>query len=225
MLNWGLYSMWMEFGLLADGWQGTRQGRRIHPCRRCYRISIQLHAYSSNELIKLDIEEEMQPRARFRLRYWVPHGHKLARSVKMNSQLCKLRDGNFLGLLMELLAEARLKPVPAFNHIMLDLFGPYMVRCEVQNRTSGKAYGVMFTDLAMRAVYIERCLDMTQVIPWWLSAGCKYPWMARENLQWSMFSTCGCREIAQGSLQKDWSQVISENLLAELINAGICSCR
>lgn len=38
---------------------------------------------------------------------------------------------------------------------MLDLFGPYTVRGEVQKRTSGKAYGVMFTDLAMRAVHIE----------------------------------------------------------------------
>ena len=56
---------------------------------------------------------------------------------------------------MGLLPEARLKPAPAFNHVMLNLFGPYMVRGEVQKRTSGKAYGVMFTDLTMRAVHIE----------------------------------------------------------------------
>ena len=56
---------------------------------------------------------------------------------------------------MGLLPEARLKPSPTFNHVMLDLFGPYTVRGEVQKRTSGKAYGVMFTDLAMRAVHIE----------------------------------------------------------------------
>ena len=72
---------------------------------------------------------------------------------------------------MGLLPEARLKPAPAFNHIMLDLFGPYMVRRKVQKRTSSKAYGVMFTDLAVRAVHIERCLDITQAISWWLSAG------------------------------------------------------
>ena len=34
--------------------------------------------------------------ARFRLRYWVLHGRKLARSVKVNCQLCQLRDANFL---------------------------------------------------------------------------------------------------------------------------------
>ena len=38
---------------------------------------------------------------------------------------------------------------------MFDLFGPYTVRGEVQKRTNGKAYGVIFTDLAVRAVNIE----------------------------------------------------------------------
>ena len=104
--------------------------------------------------------------ARFRMRYWAPHGSKLARSVKMSCQLCRLRDANFLKQQMGLLPVARLKPAPAFNHVMLDLFGPYMVRGEVQNRTSGKAYGVMFTDLAMKAVHIEAVFgyDSTRVI-------------------------------------------------------------
>ena len=93
--------------------------------------------------------------ARFRMRYWTPQGSKLARLVKMDCQLCKLRDAKFLEQPMGLLPEVRLKPAPAFNHVMLDLFGPYTVRGEVQKRTSGKAYGVLFTDLAMRAVHIE----------------------------------------------------------------------
>ena len=40
----------------------------------------------------------------------------------MNCQQCKLREANFLERQMGLLPEARLKPAPAFNHIMLDLF-------------------------------------------------------------------------------------------------------
>ena len=102
--------------------------------------------------------------AQFRMRYWLPHGNKLAKSVKMNCQQCKLREANFLERQIGLLPEARLKPAPSFNHIMLDLFGTYMVRRKVQKRTSGKAYGVMFTALAVRAVHIERCLDITQAI-------------------------------------------------------------
>jgi hypothetical protein len=38
---------------------------------------------------------------------------------------------------------------------MPDLFGPYDVRGEVQKRTSGKAYGVIFSDMVSRAVHIE----------------------------------------------------------------------
>ena len=38
---------------------------------------------------------------------------------------------------------------------MVDLFGPYLVKGEMQKRTSGKAYGVLFTDLYSKAVHIE----------------------------------------------------------------------
>ena len=46
-----------------------------------------------------------------------------------------------------------LKPAPAFNHVILDMFSPYAVRGEVRKRTTGKAYGVIFTNLVMRAVH------------------------------------------------------------------------
>ena len=93
--------------------------------------------------------------ARFRMRYWTPQGIKVARLAKMDCQLCKLRNAKFLEQPMGLLPEARLKPAPAFNHVMLDLFGPYMARGEIQKRTSGKAYGVLSTDPPRRAVHIE----------------------------------------------------------------------
>lgn len=56
---------------------------------------------------------------------------------------------------MGLLLEERLKPFPAFKHIMIDVFGPYDVRGEVQKHTSGKAYGIMFTYLAMETIHIK----------------------------------------------------------------------
>ena len=49
----------------------------------------------------------------------------------------------------------RSKPSPPFNHTMVDIFGPYKIRGEVQKRTTGKAWGVIFTDLCSRAVHIE----------------------------------------------------------------------
>ena len=49
-------------------------------------------------------------------------------------------------------SELLLKPAPAFNHVMLDMFGPYAV---VQKRTTVKTYEVIFTYLVMMAVHIE----------------------------------------------------------------------
>lgn len=93
--------------------------------------------------------------ARFRERYWTPNGSKLARAAKNSCQLCKVRDPTLLSQKMGLLPEERLKPSPPFNNTMVDLFGPFLVKGEVQRRTSGKAYGVLFTDLYSRAVHIE----------------------------------------------------------------------
>ena len=53
------------------------------------------------------------------------------------------------------LPEACLQPAPPFTHVTLDMFGPYVVKGEVQKRVSGKAYGIIFTDLVVGAVHIE----------------------------------------------------------------------
>ena len=93
--------------------------------------------------------------ARFRQKYWIAQGSKIAQTVKSKCQLCKLRDAILGEQEMGRLPEARLKPAPPFTYTMVDLFGPYVVRGEVQKRTSEKAYGVIFTDLVSRAVHIE----------------------------------------------------------------------
>jgi hypothetical protein len=93
--------------------------------------------------------------ARFRQNFWVPHGGKLAATVKHNCQLCKLMEPILLSQKMGLLPEDRMTPSPPFSKVMVDLFGPYKVRGEIQKRTSGKAYGILFTDLVMRAVHVE----------------------------------------------------------------------
>lgn len=93
--------------------------------------------------------------AKFRKKFWTPHGDKVAKSVKHQCQLCRRREAVLLNQQMAPLPEARVTPAPPFNKTMVDLFGPYSVRGEVQKRISGKAYGIIFTDLTMRAVHIE----------------------------------------------------------------------
>ena len=93
--------------------------------------------------------------SRFRARFWTSHATKLSRSVCNGCQLCKLRNAKRLEQVMGQMPACRLLPSPPFTSVMLDLFGPYQVRGEVQKRTSGKAWGVIFTDLCSRAVHIE----------------------------------------------------------------------
>ena len=53
----------------------------------------------------------------------------------------------------------RLKPCPPFTNVMLDYFGPYIIRGEVQKRTRGKCFGIIFTCMNMRAVYVDIASD------------------------------------------------------------------
>ena len=91
----------------------------------------------------------------FRNRFWTPSAGRLGKRIRDECQLCRLRDGVLMKQVMGSLPIERSKPSPPFNHCMVDLFGPYQVRGEVQKRITGKAWGVIFTDMCSRAVHIE----------------------------------------------------------------------
>ena len=93
--------------------------------------------------------------ARFRHSYWTPKGPRLAKSVKDSCRLCIIREPRLLSQQMGKLPLGRLQPTTPFTNVVLDLFGPFPVRGEVQKRTTGKAWGVIFTDMSSRAVHIE----------------------------------------------------------------------
>ena len=129
-------------------------------------ISQQLLIEAENLLVKDALKTEVEKTdrsghrsrgvilAHFRQKCWTAHGSKIAQSAN-KCQLCKLRNVKFGTQEMGKLPEACLKQAPPFTYTMLDPFGPYAVRGEVQKRTRGKAYGVIFTDLVSRAVHIE----------------------------------------------------------------------
>ena len=99
--------------------------------------------------------------ARFRQKFWIVRGSKVANAVTSSCQLCKLRKPKLLSQKMGSLPKERTCPAPAFTNTMVDYFGPYSVRGEVQKRTSGKAWGVIFTDMVSRAVFIEAVFEYT----------------------------------------------------------------
>ena len=93
--------------------------------------------------------------ATFRSKFWTPAGARMAKSITRTCLLCKLRMGKHLNQQMGQLPEERSTPSPPFNFTMVDLFGPMLVRGEVQKRTSMKVWGVLFVDMVARAVHLE----------------------------------------------------------------------
>ena len=49
----------------------------------------------------------------------------------------------------------RLQLSPPFTNVGVDFFGPFAIKGEVQKRTRGKCFGVIFTCFACRAVYVD----------------------------------------------------------------------
>ena len=52
-------------------------------------------------------------------------------------------------------SDVRRKSAPRFTNVMVDLFGSYQIKWEVQKRITGKGYEVIYTDSLSRAVHIE----------------------------------------------------------------------
>ena len=97
--------------------------------------------------------------ARFRQKFWILQGSKIANSIVNNCQLCKLRKPILLNQKMGSLPKERTLPAPPFTYCMVDYFGPYSVCGEVQKRITGKSWGVIFTDMVSRAVFIEAVFE------------------------------------------------------------------
>ena len=150
--------------------------------------------------------------ARFRNTYCTPHASKVAIQVKMDCQLCKLGDPQLMSQEMGRLPEERLTSSPPFTHVSLDLFGPFTVRGEVQKRTSGKAYWVIFSDLVSQAIHIEPVFgyDTSSFI---LALALSYH-SQRNKVQQAWQS------IDQEMLMKPVQTIIYNEFLGQLIAAG-----
>ena len=97
--------------------------------------------------------------ARFRQKFWALQGPRLANTVINNCLLCRRRKPKILSQIMGKLPEERTRPSPAWTYCMCDYFGPMYVRGEVQKRTTGKAWGIIITDLVSRAVHLEAVFE------------------------------------------------------------------
>ena len=91
-------------------------------------------------------------------KYWTIRAHDLAKSVKYRCVLCREMEHKVESQFMADLPQLRLAPLtPPFHHTACDYFSPFIVKIG-RNKTT-KHYGVVFTCLNTRAVYLELAVD------------------------------------------------------------------
>jgi len=90
--------------------------------------------------------------------YWVLKCRRIASSLDSKCIDCKLKRKCRASQVMGELPEYRTSLQPAFNVVGCDLWGPLTIRDDVVkrgNRVTKKAWGVMFTCTATRAIYLD----------------------------------------------------------------------
>ena len=99
--------------------------------------------------------------SRIRSKYWIVGVTRIVNSIIDRCVLCKKKFKRFQQQIMSPLPVERIKPSPPFYNVGVDYFGPFAIKGEVQQRTRGKGYGVLFTCLSSRAVYVDLANDLS----------------------------------------------------------------
>ena len=97
--------------------------------------------------------------AKIRTEYWIVGIQRLVKRIRYNCVECRRYHGELQKQVMAPLPVERLKPAPPWYHTALDLFGPFTIKGEVNKRSLGKGYGVLFTCLLTRAVFVDIACD------------------------------------------------------------------
>ena len=97
--------------------------------------------------------------SKIQTRFWIVSAGRIVKSIKSKCVTCRKRDKQLASQIMSPLPLERLKPAPPWSSVGIDLFGPFHIRGEVNKRSSGKCYGVIFTCLLIRAVHLELTSD------------------------------------------------------------------
>lgn len=87
-----------------------------------------------------------------RQKYWIPTSREVLRRIRQSCPECKIQMAEPESPMMAPLPEDRISMVQPFTHVGVDVFGPISV---VLGRKTENRYGVIFTCLNTRAVYIH----------------------------------------------------------------------
>ncbi|KAL0803272.1 hypothetical protein ABMA28_017250 [Loxostege sticticalis] len=94
-----------------------------------------------------------------RKRFWILRGRNAVKKTFHDCQVCKIRRAKALPPLMGQLPDFRVKEGGRpFTHTGVDYFGPMLVKI---GRRQEKRWGVIYTCLVVRAVYVDLVADLT----------------------------------------------------------------
>ena len=99
--------------------------------------------------------------SRIPLKFWIVNLQKMAKSIVHHCVPCKIKRQEVMEQIMAPLPIERLKPAPAWHQISLDYFGPFTIKGEVNKRSRGKCFGIIFTCLITRGVHADITTDYT----------------------------------------------------------------
>ena len=97
--------------------------------------------------------------AKIRSNYLILGLRKLCKSVKYKCVICRKRNSIASSQIMGQLPVEQLKPAPAWSYAGVNLFDPYSIRGDVNKRSTGKIYGVIFSCMLTRAVHLDATID------------------------------------------------------------------
>lgn len=90
--------------------------------------------------------------------FWIVGCSFAVSSVILNCVICSGLRGSLQDQKMAGLPSDRLEPSPPFTFCAVDLFGPWYIK---EGRKELKRYGVLFTCLACRAIYVETSTSLS----------------------------------------------------------------
>ncbi len=125
-----------------------------------HRLSFLIALHEHNAIGHLAAEATI---ARIRSKYWIIGIRKLVNSITSNCVKCKKKFKRLAEQRMSPLPVERIKPSPAFTNVGVDYFGPYATKGEVQKRTRGKCYGIIFSCDVSRAVHLDIVPDYSTI--------------------------------------------------------------
>ena len=97
--------------------------------------------------------------AMIRSKYWIINLPRLCKKLCFNCVPCRIKRKYLQGQIMSDLPIERLQPSPPFYITGVDFFGPYCIKGEVNKRSKGKGFGVIFTCFTTRAIHLELSVD------------------------------------------------------------------